>query len=77
MNEKEIIERIWAEYYHAYDIVKYSSGITPDYLQASGHAQCALSLLALLRENTSQQHDDMASVMKKVLEKFCGHGVSI
>ena len=62
----EMKDRIWAEYHHAYSMLqpfKWSS----TFLQASGHAQCALSLLAELREDTSQQHDDMVKVMEFVI----------
>jgi len=68
MNEKQMIEAIWAEYHHAWSMVK-DFKYNTTWLQASGHAQCALSLLARFGEETSKQHDDMAKAMQFVVNQ--------
>lgn len=70
MNVDKIIKLIWDEYHLAYESMERHAGDPckyKSYLQFSGHAQCALSLLSRLGEDTTKQHMDMAKVMARVL----------
>ncbi len=72
MTVEEIVDMIWAEYRHAYSMLE-PKRLSKTFLQASGHAQCALSLLSKLRENTTQQHKDMAAVMAFIIGDVPGY----
>jgi len=65
MNRQEI-EHIWSEYRHAYSLLQ-PRRMSLTFLQASGHAQCAISLLNRFGEDTKQQNADMADVMAWVV----------
>jgi len=65
MDKQQIIQLIWDEWHSGK--AGLNSPSRASQLRSSGHAQCALNLLGLLGEDTTEANEFMADYFNKVV----------